>query len=726
MRELLLDIHGEANPVPGCRRIETELDFLQALSEGKSPVLVCGEHLCEWAGAIWQARGWRVQRLTSLVDELLLACPDLSREQARVLSEHHGELRLQARPLTLQRITEIMFPSQMWRRYPDISHAAEWLLWLDENAPPVQYHPILRGWAMRWRSEVAGPEAMLYSADDAQRARELLSAWLGYSDIEMVLPVFPLPVPQRHADAAAQKWLPRIIDTRGRYFGEIRQRPLPLCMTERAAELTCQYYHQNPSELSEKALTELSDYILPNAFFALQQILPPPVPAEPPVDPGAIKKWFKKEYLPFRQWLVRGENVAGRSSADTLCRQFASWYLGFYPRAIARGDDCIAYFKAALVPAQCEDNVVLLVILDGLQATDGATLLRHLRQQHTRLTASVDDLVFSPIPTVTEVCKPALVRGCAPRDSSAARIPNNVKILSEGRDPTAELEQAVAGRVFVWTLAEPDQTYHAKADRHVLLQRVEGVLRTCAERILAATKQVPSHLKLKIIVTTDHGRLFQSSERACPIPLGMTAHQRAAWGRSSRALPPSGVSIEEEQQIAYLDGPLFGISNEGDCAIVLSEKSFFMSDGKSGTEQFAHGGLFPEEVIVPWIELLRDVEGPNAVAKITGKAREGAEGRLTVAVTNSSQISLQATWLEIAFGTAQPRHFELDHEIAPLTKREYVISVADWPAKPNAISARAWIGIRPPAGPEIRIETEVVLDSEGFYVQDADILGDLT
>ena len=728
MRELLLDIHGDSAQPDSCVLVDTELDLVRALQSGSAPVLVRGKSLCRWACMLWAGRGWSARQLLSPVDELLFVCPGLTREQARHLLEIHGRaFALLPRPLTLQRVTEAVFPAEIWRQGPSVRHAARWLMWLDDNEPGEYARPLIMGWASQWRSIASEPEGRLYEAADAAQARELLAAWLGLSSGRMPeLPIFPETVPAKYLDAAERRWLPEIIKTKGQYFGVIADLALPACMVETAAELACRYYIENPTDLSDECVRGLADYVLPSRLQSLRAILPPSVPAEVPQDADAIINWFRQQYLPYRQWAVQVNSEEGNTRTRGLCREFCSWYLSYYPSAIARGDERISYFRSAKEQGHPADDVVLLVILDGLNASDAVALVRYLRQNGNRLTPSADHLVFSPLPTVTEICKPAIVAGCAPRDASRAAPRPKVTMLPEGKDPTLHLEHAVAGSIFVWTLAEPDKTYHSKADRPVVQHNVDSALRSCGARIVEACNRIPTHLRLKVILTSDHGRLFGDSQRLHPVPAGMVSHQRAAIGRSATAFPATGFVCDAGNQVICVNGPRFGMSDRDDCAMVLSDAAFVTNDGKAGVEQFAHGGLFPEEVIVPWIELLRDAEAPAMSLKATGTAREGSEGRLTLDAVNSSRIALTVVSVDFGFGHRPPQRLVLEHDLPPLSRRSHVVALADWPSKREVVSGCATATIRPPAGPAFRIAVEMAIDSEGFYVQDTDILGDLS
>lgn len=55
-------------------------------------------------------------------------------------------------------------------------------------------------------------------------------------------------------------------------------------------------------------------------------------------------------------------------------------------------------------------------------------------------------------------------------------------------------------------------------------------------------------------------------------------------------------------------------------AVSLTEDAFETNDGRGGQERYPHGGLYPEEIIVPWLALAGDYEAPQATVRCTGKA----------------------------------------------------------------------------------------------------------
>lgn len=726
MRTLFIDPRFEGDVPPQCLVAKTEVDFLRIVLSNERDVCVRGVSLCRWACAIWDARGWNVVSIRSLVDELCHLCPELAREHAeKIVEMQRQKLAVLDRPLDLMTVTEAIFPADLWRQQPSINHAADWLLWLDEHKPETIYMPLLQAWTSQWRSLDHGPEQGLYQAISAQAAGELLSQWIGYAEVDLPLklPMFPGVIPDRLLKQADVVWRRRIVETHGRSFLELTMPTIPPAAKERAAELAYEYYAEHPGELKEDIIRGLAGCLPQVRLQELRAKLAPAIPSDPPAKPEAIFAWFKDQYLPYRQWAQATANSEAREYLQSLGRKFAAWYFDYYPRAIASGDQNIVFKRSAAIRAVPAGETTILVILDGLHLGDASDLVRRLTRRQPRMEVSRDLLTFAALPTVTETCKPAIIYGCAPRDVNLQPKQLNLRVLGETR--SSELSKARSGDFFVWTIEEPDRTYHhSKGDTETVRRNVDGALDLWAGIIGEACRRVPSHLRLTVIITTDHGRLIGSSHRCESVPQGMVAHQRAAQGAYSKTFSQSGFFFDNGSQIAFLHGQRFGISNSDHAAVVLGETSFYTSDGKSGEEFCPHGGVFPEEVILPWIVLQRDVTPPLVSCKAGGKAREGAAGSIRLEVCNCGSIELGIEFVELSFG-GETQQFDLGGTVGPLSTRQLDISLQKWPKRYEARSAKIVVHLKLPAGSMLPVEAETTLDSDGFYIQEDDILSDL-
>ena len=335
-----------------------------------------------------------------------------------------------------------------------------------------------------------------------------------------------------------------------------------------------------------------------------------------------------------------------------------------------------------------------------------------------RLSVVLNDLVFTTLPTVTQFCKEALFR-CVPPSQIKQAQPIGI-ILPENELPVSKLSTAVLGDVFLWRVQEPDHTYHQRNKFDTLLRKVGAELNSTAKSIQDIIEQVPPEIPLQIIITTDHGRLIGSSLRKHAIPSGMESHGRAAWGRSDKEFGLDGYIIEDD--IVFLNGERFGMSS--DVALPLDSETFMMSDGKGGHEAFTHGGMYPEEVIIPWIGMVRDFVAPKVKVKITGQASAGKPGQLRIIITSQSETPITIPVMEFNFGTWSDKRTDLSFVVRPSAVEEFSIELEKWPTNAELKGANCVCHIKQPNGIVFTIEATLDITSDELYRSD-NILEDL-
>jgi hypothetical protein len=299
-----------------------------------------------------------------------------------------------------------------------------------------------------------------------------------------------------------------------------------------------------------------------------------------------------------------------------------------------------------------------------------------------------------------------------------------VMFVGEKQDLATAMRDATDGAFLVWSNLEPDRTYHIRADKQAVLDQVAGALHTLADRIVKAAAAAPSHLRLRILLTTDHGRLLGRSTRRVDVPAGMAPHQRAAVGVVATPLLEDGFLIDASGAFAVLNGRRYAISDTDDCAVMLSGDCFLTSDGRTGNELFPHGGLFPEEVLIPWCEIDRDAEPPNVRCKAMGSAREARQGEVSLHFTNAGQVSVTLLCVEFQFRDRKKVQIIFNEEL-PRQRQSIVIGmINDWPTPSDLRAAACVARLRLPVGDEIDVAVDLDLKSEGFQERQ-DILGDL-
>ena len=273
----------------------------------------------------------------------------------------------------------------------------------------------------------------------------------------------------------------------------------------------------------------------------------------------------------------------------------------------------------------------------------------------------------------------------------------------------------------IWKPLEPDATYHENADASILRHRVAGALDGLARQIVEAASGAPADVPLQIVVTTDHGRMLGPSARVHRAPRGYSSHGRAAYGN---ARPDQS----ELANLIWLDPDVYRCNTH---VVIAADEGAFLTNEtqgaapRAGVEKFAHGGVFPEEVVVPWLVFGRDVQPVRLESQLTGKGRAQREGRALLRLSNASDRALTVLSLELRYGARQMPIIALEPLVlSPFAQGEVEVPISDWPATTEARAAQATVTLRAPDGALVQSEATVELQTEALQTRE-NILEDL-
>lgn len=740
MTPLLLDHRGDALPPAGSLVIERESDLLDAmLSCLEAPheyscgaLLVRGAALCDWAEKVWRGRDWPCRNWHSPVEALLESFPTLSRADGARLWEELGATRESLpQPYLARDLLQVLYPAFDWHSQPSHQHAALWLLWLDENATSSHHAILLEAQARLWR---AGDDHVepLYVALAAD-AKRVLRSWLHLENGRADWGEFPVTPPSRWIQQTVNHHQARLTREGGGVWEEWRRLSLPLAILEATANATASFLAHQRAQATPMLVNSLLPFVAPAEAVRLRALCPPADPGMPPQRASEVLEWVTRRYLDYRLWQAESSDEDARARAEHLARTFGKWYLDWYSGAVVGiGARHLATRCAEDLRLSDESAVVFWVIADGLGWADAQSVMHFLTNRDSRLTVAREEPVFATIPTITHFCKRALRWSATPaavHNGTLLAATRRETEVSGHRDAARVLETSQAGDIVIWMPQEPDKTYHEIADRSVAHTNVDGALRALGENILAAVSAVPSSRALRIVLSTDHGRLSGSSRRRHRVPSGCESHGRAAYRNDGAFIPrsydESGVCIEGD--LAWLDPDRFALPHE--CAVPLDDGAFLTNHGdgpgRGGVEEFPHGGVFPEEVVVPWIEIERDALALIVSAHIAGRARPGVAGRLQVRIENTNALLLHVEALTLKI-KGQDQAWARDDEIAPYSTLGFEIEISSWPLGSALQGATAGLSLRRPDGRQFSVVPVLALEAEELQSRDENILGDMT
>jgi len=720
MSTILFDRNGHVPLPAGYVLVESEVDFLRQADQ-PTPMMIRGP-ICDWAETFYRARQIAFQEGSSAIEEIMSVCPMLSESQSIELVDRlGGYLPDSARPLSILKLLKLLYPMPLWSRPLELRHAAEWIWWR-ANANLLEGEELLVNWILDlWQQQAEAQYLPAYQIRGQHEAWEFLDKWLGIDgDVVPINDEYPLEISPAVFERARLSWDCLVVSTKGAFFIEICKKRIPFSLKKQAAQLAANYYNLHPEHLSADLISQLSEYLDWDEISQLRSKRPPELPKDVPQDAEKVLAWFENEYLPYRQWQHSFSVQDAKNAVSRLAKQFSIWFLENYAQGLL-GGPIKRYLSFNKVPEIKEQTstLTLVIVLDGLHVADGQSLYKAIMSQCPRLNQITSELVFAPIPTITEFAKEALLKGGTP--DHIEEWPYLGTVLSGSQSPATRLANAVVGQVYLWRLTEPDATYHHKGTSETLRQDVEGRLLAEASKIKEIVDSIPSSISLQIVITTDHGRLLGNAQRLIPIPPNMTAHGRAAWGESSLRYPAEGFIIKEE--MAYLYHSTFGTKE--DLAIPLDDSAFRTSDNKGGIEAYPHGGLFPEEVIIPWIVLARDVVKPLVKIRLTGKNMVNKPGTMTVEIENSGSIDILAALIKIEFPNIGEATYELNCAVSAKSQEQTTIRIEAWPSSSAIQRASAAVMIKTPNQLEYEIPAEIELTSDSMHQHKQNALEDL-
>jgi hypothetical protein len=672
-----LDPNGDNLPPAGTIIVEDEVTLLKEFG-GSGAVWVKGKKLCVWANDTASARRWEVKWLDSPVNELCRACPILTQEQSSNIIKAIGPaLATLERPIKAVDVAQCLWPElDLLLSEPNSDHTFRWLLWLASCVFNDDQVTFARALAAQWAATAPLPLSRGYEAREPVEAWQIIKEWLRVTPSSLGWPTVPnITMPLCLVKRLEEELRLKAVQTQGCFFMDLLQLMPARDITEQAAGVAVEYFKKNPKTLSHEYIKQIQRFIKIDQLDSLFALLAPKDPGLPPKEFEGIAKWFIGGYLPFRVWRGGNGNLEHSNRVRELGRIFAEWYLTYYAKSRAGGcgAEYLSWSKTSRLSI-ASDHVILLTVLDGLGYRDADTLLGYILRKSNRISLDDFSVVMAPLPTVTEFAKKALFTGVHPAYAIEEKKENLGSLEKKDTDVVAALVKAQPGEIVIWSLLEPDDTYHKQKESNTMRSEVDSRLQSIAERLVRIVNETKESQKLRIVVSTDHGRLLTNATRCQPVPEGMKAHGRAAWGNVNVQIGPDGFLIIGD--LAYLHPERYGVPEV--CAIVLSDEGFMASDGRGGIESYPHGGLYPEEVLIPWIVLSRDRGALALSAAISGRYMAGGTGgTLCLKILNGSDVRITARKLLLR---PTGHIFSLGLEIPPMGSNTINLVVPSWPS----------------------------------------------
>ena len=405
-------------------------------------------------------------------------------------------------------------------------------------------------------------------------------------------------------------------------------------------------------ESLERKFSEVLPLIQPE-LRKLALLVRPVIPnsPDPSWDAATMIQWATQQYLPYHFWLE--ETNTEDNSLSSQSESFGDWLHSNFVSIRSNFQNIVYKILPAIIGMHTTDKCLLILVIDNFNYKFADVLTSLMQNQGFRIVQKAP--YFSMIPSDTETSKRCLIAG----QPKASEIPGDYDTLisNEWRQcfpdrrfvylrSTVELETAKAslGDVLFVNCTQIDDVLHQ--DERKLGKRhsvaVEAELQNLANLVTGFFNQNGLTNSALIVICSDHGStLIPTSVHNEIDPTffdgkSLDAHHRfLTISKEEYDRLPANI---KKFQCYYLDGVSFGLPEN-----VLVARGYYRFR-KTTEHFFVHGGLSPEETIVPFIAL----EGGKVAFKkptlrlLQNEYRYLTKTTIEIEIANENALSIES------------------------------------------------------------------------------------
>ncbi|RRR68566.1 MAG: hypothetical protein EI684_17475 [Candidatus Viridilinea halotolerans] len=398
----------------------------------------------------------------------------------------------------------------------------------------------------------------------------------------------------------------------------------------------------------------------------LEQLVPPPQPAQPQADWSDQQwlTWATQAYMPYFAWTVRTQQPCAAQAAYALC--YADWLAQRYPHWLtAVGSPLITSqftLMRDLLVAQ-PDAVVVWLVADGLTWWQGK-ILRESCQQHGLHPQRYEPAV-ALLPSITSISKRALVTGIlAPEEvhgtlaqaaqEKLTRVGVRGFVSYHEQEVLAAVRSSAPPQCVIWLANELDRQAHEQitfTDDMVVRAIIERFGQTLAKlRDRCIERGHPFHA----LIGSDHGStLLPATAPTRRMPTA-TREVIDVWEdspepRSSNHTSARAAQVSADQHLQIEEDAWYHLDRlRYQLAHAYLIPRGYAAVGRRPTG-WTHGGLTPEETIVPLMHLTPEpLVMHNLRLALSGRLQPQREGMLVLLLTNPNPAPLDHLVVRIA------------------------------------------------------------------------------
>lgn len=395
----------------------------------------------------------------------------------------------------------------------------------------------------------------------------------------------------------------------------------------------------------------------------------PPLPPIPdpawPVDRWLY--WATQQYMPYYAWVIRTQS--GRDHQQACALAYSDWLYKEYPSWLHDEHSplllCQYQDMCELIESDARAVIIWLVI-DGMTWWQGG-IMQELCELHGLHTQAQRPGVAA-LPSVTSISKRALVTGqptidiVQPTIAEAARVKlvrSNIPAMVGYSLPAAvdAIQEDHPARLFVVLFNVIDALAH-QSTTFTDDRGIRGYLEELASQLSAAQHvSAAQGRRLHVLIGSDHGStLLPKDTQSIPLPHTvrevddiwepeLTGQEAQRPGTRAAATDLDHIPGIDQQLWYALDRDSFQLDRH-----YLAPRGY--SYIKRRPTGWTHGGLTPEETIVPLLHLAP--ERPHVLpieVDFQGLLRAGQPGMVTAVLRNLNPFPVQSLVLAVSDAT---------------------------------------------------------------------------
>jgi len=439
----------------------------------------------------------------------------------------------------------------------------------------------------------------------------------------------------------------KIVQTSGELPGEL--------------EAFSEWLERNPTECTQqkvdlirlqfRALSKVGD-----VCSRLEALIAPRYPKKPQVNWrwNEWTKWAIREYLPYRSWLE--SNALTDVKLDKYSMIYSDWLYIEYPKYIFSFEPLVYGIFRNIKKRVEEGHTVLWILVDNLSWMWGQELIEIFEDKDIHV-AKQPCLRLSMLPSETTVSKSAILAGrpqsllehesCWDMIRGCWAQEGNYQIRYNANEKNLRRLFSEPAQIYIYQYDRLDSLAHESEYRIIDRKRiVRDALVWLADVVREDIELLPGQLNLRIIVCSDHGSTLIQ--------------------KGGRNLRPPRLAVEDEKSrkhkrfIKILDAAEL---NQVDWYVLPAEK-FALKDNyavaknysylRSRPQGYTHGGMTPEETLVPYLEFCYGAAKPIYPIQIVHRSQpilRGREQKIILVLQNPNRFPVTEVSLRL------PRYF---------------------------------------------------------------------